>query len=129
MKKKIILLVLWRRVISDLLIREIRKRDDLDAIGIYALSEARSNAIALQPAVALVEIPEKHGKPALDALKVCGEIKEVSPGCKVVLLCPEVDDKSVQACIDAIRQGEIDDFLFYDSTTDYLVAKIEALCP
>ena len=123
------MLVLWRRVISDLLIGKIGKRNGVEAIGVYSLSEARTAAEILKPCVALVEIPLRQGEPALEALKVCEEIKEVSAGCKTAILCPEEDDESVQICIEAKRQGKIDDFLFYDSTTVYLVSKIESLCP
>ena len=126
-KKHTVLLVLCRRVISDLLIEAIEKRPDMKAIGIYNFSEARSAAATYTPQIALVEIPERNGEPALDALDVCLDISESSPGCKIVLLCPEQDKKSVEVCIEAKKHKRIDDFLFYDSSVDYLVSKLASV--
>ena len=83
----------------------------------------------MQPKIALVEIPENRGDPARDALNVCGDIKKASPGCKMILICPENDEESVSACIEAVKEGEINDYLFYDLSVDYLVSKLISLRP
>ena len=127
MNKKIVMLVLCRRVIADLLIKSIGKRPNMEAFGIYDYKTAETTALARQPNIALVEIPEKFGFPALEALDVCEKIRKSSPGCKIVLLCPEQDKESVDTCIEVKKKGEIEDFLFYDSSVDYLVSKLEAL--
>ena len=127
--KKVVMLVLGRKVIADLLIKAIGKQSNMEAFGIYDYKNAGITALSRKPYLALVEIPEKHGFPALDTLNVCGEIKKSSPDCKIVLLCPEQDKESVDACIDAKKRDEIEDFLFYDSSVDYLASKLESLCP
>jgi len=86
-------------------------------------------ATAMQPKIALVEIQENRGNPAQDALDVCMEIKEASPGCKIILICPDNDEESVSACIEAVKEGRINDYLFYDLSVDYLVSKLMSLCP
>ena len=101
----------------------------MDAVGIYEYKYAIINTASRKPDIALVEIPERDGTPALDTLEICAGMKAESPECKIVLICPEEDDESVAACIEAMKQGQIEDFLFYDATVDYLVSKIEALCP
>ena len=123
------MLLLCRRVIADLLINSIEMNGGVEAFGIYDYNNAAHSAAARKPDIALVEIPEKHGTPAIDTLEICEEIKEISPGCKIVLLCPEQDRGSVNECVKAKKQGKVEDYLFYDSGVDYLVSKLEALTP
>ena len=127
--KKIVMLVLCRKVISGLLIEAIKQRTDMDAFGVYEFNKARNMAMVRQPKIALVEIPENRGDPAREALDICGDIQEVSPGCRIILICPENDEESVAACIEAIKEGKINDYLFYDLSVDYLVSKLISLCP
>jgi len=127
MKKTIVMLLLCRRVIADLLIISIEKNTDVEAFGIYDYNNAVLSAAARMPDIALIEIPEKHGTPALDTLEICMGIKETCPDCKVVLLCPEQDKMSVNECVMAKKQGKVEDFLFYESGVEYLVSKLESL--
>jgi len=129
MGRKTVMLVLCRKVISGLLIEAIKSRTDMDAFGLYEFSEAKGMATAMQPKIALVEIQENRGNPAQDALDACMEIKEASPGCKIILICPDNDEESVSACIEAVKEGRINDYLFYDLSVDYLVSKLMSLCP
>ena len=129
MDKKIVMLVLCRKVISGLLIEAIRNRTDMDAFGLYEFNKAKGIAVTRQPRIALVEIPENRGHPAKEALDVCEDIQEASPGCKIILICPENDEESVSACIEAVKEGKISDYLFYDLSVDYLVSKLISLCP
>lgn len=127
MDKKTVLLVLCRRVIADLLIETIEKRPQMKAHGIYEFKDARAAAATYKPQIALVEIPEAPGDPALKAFDVCKVIKEASPDCKIVMLCPEADKKSVTICVQAKKLGEIEAFLFYEASVEYLVSQLEAL--
>jgi len=129
MKEPIVMLLLCRRVIADLLIKSIGRKDSVRAFGVYDYKNAANTAASRKPDIALVEIPEKQGTPALDTLEICDGIKSASPECKIVLLCPEQDRESVAACVEAKKQGRVEDFLFYDSGVDYLVSKLEALYP
>ena len=123
------MLVVGRKVIADLLVKSIGSQSNMEAFGVYDYKSAGTAALSRRPELALVEIPEKQGFPALDTLNICGEIKKINPECKIVLLCPEHDKESVDVCIDAKQRSEIEDFLFYDSSVDYLASKLKALCP
>ena len=129
MDKKTIMLVLCRKVIAGLLVEAIQKRTGMEALELDEFDKAKDMAALQRPKIALVEVPERHGFPARDALDVCVQIKEASPGCKIILICPENDEESVKTSLKAIKEGIIDDFLFYDLSVDYLVAKLEALRP
>ena len=127
MKNNMVMMVLCRRFIGDLLMEAFKKRGYSKTISIYEFKRAKNAALVYNPAVALIEIPERHGEPALEALAVCEDIKEASPGCKVMLMCPEIDEKSVESCIEAKKDNKIEDFLFYDSSIDYLVSKLKSM--
>ena len=127
--KGIVMLVLCRRFMADLLTEAFKKRKRIQAFGVYEFSKAKNMALVRKPDIAVVEIPERYGNPGQDTLDVCKDIKEASPGCIIMLICPENDEKSVEACIEAKRHGKIEDYVFYDSTVDYLASKLEALRP
>ena len=129
MDKNTVMLVLCRRVIAGLLVEAIQKRIDMEAFGLYEYNKAKNMAELRKPKIALVEVPERHGFPVQYVLDVCKDIQEASPGCKIILICPENNEESVEATLKAKKEGEIDDFLFYDLSVDYLVAKLETLVP
>ena len=125
--RSMVMLVLSRRVIGGLLKKYIDDRPGMKAFLEYDYNNAKYNAQRYAPDIALVEIPERYGTPAADTLRFCEEIKGANRGCRIILLCPENNDTSVGECVQAKQQGRIDDFLFYDSTTYYLVSKLEAM--
>jgi len=127
MQRKTVLLVLCRKVIADLLIETIKKCPSMEAFGIYNFNEARAAAATYNPQIVLVEIPESHNEPALEAFDVCKDIKDVNPDCKIVLLCPEKDRESVNLCVKAKKHGDIEAFLFYEASVDYLVSQLESM--
>jgi DNA-binding NarL/FixJ family response regulator len=123
------MLVLGRRVLAEHLIKTIELHPNIKAFGVYNYNHAAMEAAVRSPDIALVEIPEREGFPALDTLQVCGEIRKASPGCKIVILCPEHDKESVRTCVESKREGRIEDFLFYETSADFLAAKVASLCP
>ena len=44
-----------------------------------------------------------------------------------MLMCPEEQQETVRRAIQAKQQGEIDDFVFYDVSMDYLTASLQTL--
>jgi len=137
-----VILALCRKLISNLIKETIEKRPGMEVIVSDGYKYADIIAETHKPCLAVVEIPEIKTRPAqgdeaqsaeaqatrtLDVLKVCDEIRDGSPGCKIILICPEKDTESVNECVEAKQQGFIDEFLFFDATSDYLISKIEAL--
>lgn len=50
-------------------------------------------------------------------------VKKVSR-VKIILMCSDQDEASINLVLKAKESGIIDDFLFYDVTIDYLVSKL-----
>lgn len=73
---------------------------------------------------ALVEVEESGQYDMAYCLSLCKRIRKEAPNCRVLLLCPEQDAAGVSAAVEAMRDGRIDDFLFCNTTTEYLTAKL-----
>jgi DNA-binding NarL/FixJ family response regulator len=128
MDKKKVLLIMHRKMLSDVLIEQA-KNDlcfELRVDQNYAL--AVSTATSYTPGVVVVEIPESGSfRSAEKCLSICDAIRKQVPGCKRVLLCSESDADSCRAAIQAKMENRIDDFLYYDTSVNYLFSKLESL--
>jgi len=129
MEQKNALLVLCRRVIAELVTEYMESNTNMKAHCVYRYDEARLMVSILQPIVALVEVPERHGDPVLDAFDLYDFIKEECPDCKILLMVSEQDKKGVAACVEAKQKGRIEDFIFYNASVQYMTAKLEAMLP
>ena len=77
--------------------------------------------------VALIEATESGPYDIRYCLELCKNLREKTPECKLVLMCPEQDEKSVKQVIKAKGNKLIDDFIFYDVTMSYLLSKLSSL--
>lgn len=77
--------------------------------------------------IAVIEVPESGSNPEGEKLAICREIADTSPNCKLLLMCSEESESCKKAIVEAKRRGEIEDFVFYDSSLEYLIAKLESM--
>ena len=76
---------------------------------------------------ALLEVAEDGAQDIGYCLALCAWLREVTPHCRLMLMCPEGQAESVHRAVEAKRKGEIDDFVFYDVSLDYLAASLQSL--
>ena len=57
----------------------------------------------------------------------CETLRASLPDCRILLFVSQDDERARAAAVAAIREKTADDFLFYDSSLDYLFAKVLAL--
>ena len=76
---------------------------------------------------ARLEVAEDGAQDIGFCLALCAWLREVTPHCRLMLMCPEGQTEAVQRAIEAKRKGEIDDFVFYDVSLDYLAASLQSL--
>ena len=76
---------------------------------------------------ALLEVAEDGAQDIGYCLALCAWLREVTPHCRLMLMCPEGQAETVHWAIEAKRKGEIDDFVFYDVSLDYLAASLQSL--
>ena len=76
---------------------------------------------------ALLEVAEGGRQDMGYGLSLCARLREITPHCRLMLMCPEGQTEAVHRAIEAKRKGEIDDFVFYDVSLDYLAASLQSL--
>ena len=105
------LLIMRRASLAQGLMAKVR-----DAPGIHLCYEPDyANAdVAIRSHLAsgaLLEVSE-DGDHGIDfCLALCAWLREVTPHCRLMLMCPEGQPEAVSRAIEAKRRGEIDDFV------------------
>ena len=128
MTEKTVLLVMYRRMLSDWLTNQTGGNIHFKVVAVDNYALAPLTAETCMPDLALVEIPESgQWQSAEKCLTMCDLIRTQIPNCKQMILCDDKDAASCQAAIQARKEQRIDDFLFFSNSTKYLVSKLEAL--
>ena len=119
-----VVLIMHRKSIAQGLM--IKLRDSPDIRLIYEPDYTNANiAICNHNAkAALIEATESGPYDMDYCLTLCKRLQNQTPDCKLLLMCPEQNEKSVKQVVDARGRKEIDDFVFYDVTIDYLASKL-----
>lgn len=125
MKK--ILLVMDRKVLAEALLLEMKNISDLTFCKEYNYKKAVITAEIFQPNILLLEIPESQKISLGQCLEICDEIRNIFPECKILLLTPEGNQKAREMAIQAVQQGRVNDFIYYDTSMEYLVSKIKSM--
>ena len=117
-------LIMKRQVLAQGLMHAAR--DNSGLIICYESDYAKADILIreTEAGTALIEIPE-NGRYDIDyCLGLCEWLRQETPGCKLILLCPTEKADAIEKAIDAKRIGVIDDFVFYDSGIKYLLSKL-----
>ena len=123
-----VLLAMKRKMLSDALVEHAAGDTRFEMTAAQNYSAAVLTAERCMPDIVILEIPESGlWKQADKCLAVCDEIRRQLPDCSQVILCSENDTQACSAAIRAKQENRIDDFLFYDSSVQYLFSKLEAL--
>ena len=77
--------------------------------------------------VALIEVAETGPYDMVYCLALCKELRKQVPECKLLMMCPEKNEESIKWVIDAKGEKQIDDFVFYDVSNDYLLSKLMSI--
>lgn len=122
-----IVLIMQRKVIAEGLM--IKLRDSPDASLIYEPDYENANLTInnYHAKAALIEAAESGLYDMDYCLYLCKRLRSEIPECKLLLMCTEQDEKSVRKVVKAKGKKEIDDFVFYDVTIDYLASKLTSI--
>ena len=119
-----VVLIMRRRPVAQGLIQKLRGDPNFSLYFEYSYTNAEATIRTHNAGIALIEVAETAGHDTAHCLALCARLQETAPQCKLLLLCPETNPMAVARAVAAKRRGLIDDFIFYDSTTDYLASKI-----
>lgn len=122
-----VLLVMARKMLAQSFVRSMIGDNRFDFVVETNYDKALLTATSCSPHTAVVEIAESGEQPELIALNVCRQLRDFKPGCKLLLLCPESSEAAKDAAVSAKKDGSVDDFIFYDSSVEYLLKKLESM--
>jgi len=70
----------------------------------------------------LVQTPEETGA----VMSICNDLRKKVQSCKILLLVPQDNTYSRDEVMNAFNDKTIDDYVFMDTSLDYLLAKLLA---
>ena len=73
---------------------------------------------------AVLDILSSPSKETSDISELCRKIHQSLPDCRILLLLSQDDDAGRTAAVNAVRENAADDFVFYDTSLEYLFAKL-----
>lgn len=122
MKK--IILIMHRKIIVESLLEKLNISNKIELLYQHNYNNAELLINNNQPDVVLLEVAESKVFNMLYCLDLCERIRISNPDCKLLIMCSEKDQANIDLVIVAKEKQLIDDFVFYDVTTDYLVSKL-----
>lgn len=124
---KTVLLIMRRASLAQGLMAKVQDAPDLRLCYEPDYDNADTAIRSHLAAGALLEVAEDGEQDIGFCLSLCAQLRKVTPHCHLMLMCSEGQMEAVHRAIEAKRKGEIDDFVFYDASLDYLIASLQAL--
>ena len=126
MKK--ILLIMFRRIFTEALQNSLyTNKPDFILLTEYDYKRAVETTLRQQPDVVIVEAKEGVIPLNEDPFDICTNIRRSLPKCAIMLMCPENSVRGRRRAVAAMQAGDIDDYVFYSTSMDYLISKLETL--
>ncbi len=88
--------------------------------------QALLDAEVFQIDVALIDIIDSNTEKKEDPYLFCEKLHERMPNCHLLLLVSQDDKISRKMATEAKKKEIVEDFVFYDASLKYLLAKLEA---
>ena len=125
---KTVAFITTRRVLAQSLANVIQTRPELglEAQLLLNMEQAPLDAEVLKVDVAVIDQIDSTAERMVAALKLCAQIRVCVPDCRLILLLPQEDAIGRDMAMEAKRGGSIDDFVFQDTSVEYLLAKLVA---
>ena len=124
---QIVVLIMQRKSIAQGLMQMLKEKAELN---IYYESDYKSIDAAIRghdAQIALIEISENGEYNVFQCLSLCEWLRKETPNCKLILMCPEQDKSSINEVVAAKKDRRIDEFIFYDTSVEYLATKLMSM--
>ena len=117
------------RVLAQSLSAFIKNNPELpfEAVILQNISQAVLDAEVMKIDIAVVEMAAGTAKEAAAISSLCEALRNAVPNCRILILTPPDNQAGRDAAISATRLGCADDYIFFDSTIDYLFTKLLSL--
>jgi len=125
---KTVAFITTRRVLGQSLARVIETRPELglEPQLLLNMEQAALDAEVLKVDVAVIDQIDSSAEGLVAALRLCAQMRAAVPACRLILLLSQGDAVGREIAMESKRGGSIDDFVFQDTSVEYLLAKIVA---
>lgn len=89
--------------------------------------QAALDAEVLEIEVAVVDVLDGASSESEAILTLCRELRRTAGRCRVLLLVSQADKAGRMMVFNAMKSKLADDFVFYDTSLEYLFAKLDAI--
>ena len=91
------------------------------------IKQAAMDAEILRIDVAVVEMTAGNKVEAETILSLCEQLRKMDAKCQILLLVPQDNKEGRNMAMKAVNAKTVDDYVFLDTSLDYLFAKLLAL--
>lgn len=122
-------LITKNKVLAQSLATQIKNNPHLqfEPFLLHDPGQALLDAEVLKIDLAVVELIAGTRKDNGAVLSLCENLRQTVPGCRLLLFVTQDDKASRKVAIKAMKRKIVDDFVFYDESLQYLLAKLGAL--
>lgn len=124
---KTVILIMQRASLAQGLMAKVRNAPGIQLCYEPDYSKADVSIRNHLAAGALLEVSEDNAHDINFCLTLCAWLRQATPHCRLMLMCPEGQAETIHRAIEAKQKGEIEDFVFYDVSLDYLAASLQTL--
>ena len=117
-------LIMKRKSMAQVLMSKIKEQGGWNIILEQNYNMAEKSAMEQNADTAVIEAAEDGQYNIVYCLNLCARFRMNLPECKILFLCPEQNKENISKAIAAKQNKIIDDFIFYDTSLEYLVSKV-----
>ena len=99
---------------------------ELKAFILSDSSQALLDVEVLKIDVAVLDVTSGVNTDASPTLSLCKKLRQAAPACRLLLLLSQNDRAGKKTVVAAVHASIADDFVFYDTSLEYLFAKLSA---
>ena len=116
------------KVLVQSLFEAIKSRPELkfETFQLFKLNQVVIDAQVLEIDVAIIDIIDGTSSETASLLVSCRQMRSAVPDCHILFLLSQEDQEGKNVAISAVKEGMVDDFVFYDTSLQYLFAKMSA---
>ena len=121
--------IMTNKVLAQSLITIMKNYPELEAEPFMLLNPGQAvvDAEVLKIDLAILNVGKETCDESGAVTPFCERLRGALPGLRTLLFVSQDDMKARDAATAAVREKAADDFLFYDSSLDYLFAKVLSL--
>ena len=121
--------VTTNRVLAQSLAASVKEYPDLEfeLFLLLNLKQAIIDAEVMRIDVAIIDLVEDALKDCEELALFCEMLRQSVPNCRIMLLVPQESKNDRSTAMNVVMKKAADDYVFYDVSLDYLLAKLLAL--